>query len=189
MSSSTNTLVKRLVVSATLAGVIAGIALLLVARGGTTPQPAAQVRPWHKRPAAPVKLDQPSTSVWTGKELIVFGRRVVTALDSRGAPYVVKSIDVAEAYDPASQKWTRLRPADRPGLRTELQRRLDRQGRSRLRAVPLAGIQPRDEDLEDAAQVGRRRARRLDRPRGDRLGRRLLWGRLRQRPGLQPGDR
>ena len=115
MSSSTNTLVKRLVVSATLAGVIAGIALLLVARGGTTPQPAAQVRPWHKLPAAPVKLDQPSTSVWTGKELIVFGRRVVTALDSRGAPYVVKSIDVAEAYDPASQKWTRLGPPTGPG--------------------------------------------------------------------------
>src|ERR1051325_9581723 len=103
MSSSTNTLVKRLVVSATLAGVIAGIALLLVARGRTAPLPAG-----------PLKRDQPSTSVWTGKELIVFGRRVVTALDSRGAPYVVKSIDVAEAYDPASPQWTRLGPPPRP---------------------------------------------------------------------------
>src|ERR1041385_4310495 len=105
MSSSTNTLVKRLVVSATLAGVIAGIALLLVARGGTTPQPAAQVRPWHKLPAAPVVFDQPPASVWTGSKLILYGRRHVTALDSRGAPYVVKSIDAAAAYDPAAGKW------------------------------------------------------------------------------------
>jgi hypothetical protein len=115
MSSTANTLVKRLVLSATLAGIVAGIAFLLVARGGTTPQSATVVRPWQRLPAAPVNFDQPSTSVWTGKKLILFGRRNLTALDSRGAPYVVKSIDVAEAYDPASQKWTRLDPSPGPG--------------------------------------------------------------------------
>lgn len=114
MSSATNTLVRRLVVSATLAGIVAGIAFLLVARGGATPQPATNVRPWHKLPAAPVRFDQPPASVWTGSKLILLGRRSVTAVDSRGAPYVVKSFDAAEAYDPASGGWTRLSPPAGP---------------------------------------------------------------------------
>jgi hypothetical protein len=53
-------------------------------------------------------------SVWTGSKLILYGRRSVTALDSRGAPYVVKSLDTAEAYDPASGAWTRLSPPPGP---------------------------------------------------------------------------
>jgi hypothetical protein len=114
VSFAANTLVKRLVVSATLAGAVAGIAFLLVARGGTTPQTATHLRPWHKLSAAPVKFDQPPASVWTGTKLILFGRRNVTALDSRGAPYVVKSSDAAEAYDLAYRTWTRLSPPAGP---------------------------------------------------------------------------
>jgi hypothetical protein len=115
MSSAANTLVKRLVVAATLAGVVAGIAFLLVARGGAAPEPATSARPWHTLPEAPVKFGQTPTSVWTGSKLIVFGRRQVTALDSRGAPYVVKSVDAAESYDPATKTWARLSPPAGPG--------------------------------------------------------------------------
>ena len=114
MSSATNAPVKRLAAAATLIGVVAVIAFLLVARGGTTPQPATHVRPWRTLPTAPVEFEQPPASVWTGTKLILFGRRQVTALDSRGAPYVVKSFDVAEAYDPASSAWTRLSPPPGP---------------------------------------------------------------------------
>src|SRR5205807_10270947 len=46
---------------------------------------------------------------------ILFGRRSDTALDSRGAPYIVKSFDAAEAYDPVSKKWSRLSPPPGPG--------------------------------------------------------------------------
>jgi hypothetical protein len=39
----------------------------------------------------------------------------VTALDSRGAPYIVSTHDVGAAYDPASRKWARLSPPPGPG--------------------------------------------------------------------------
>jgi hypothetical protein len=113
MSARTETIVRKLVVLATLAGLGSAIAFLLVACGGAEakPPPAA----WQRLPKAPVQIDQARTSVWTGKKLILFGRRSVTARDSRGAPYVVKSVDVAESYDPASRTWTRLSPPAGPG--------------------------------------------------------------------------
>jgi hypothetical protein len=113
MSHATETLIKKLVVLATLAGLGSAIAFLLVACGGAsaTPPPAA----WQRLPKAPVRIDQNRTSVWTGTQLILFGQRSVTALDSRGAPYFAKFTDVAESYDPASKTWTRLSPPPGPG--------------------------------------------------------------------------
>ena len=113
MSHATETPVKKLVVLTTLAGLGTAIAFLLVACGGAAakPPPAA----WQPLPKAPVQIDQNRTSVWTGKQLILFGLRRVTALDSRGAPYFVKFIDVAESYDPALKTWTRLSPPPGPG--------------------------------------------------------------------------
>src|SRR5947208_13761383 len=84
---------------------IAGLAVVLVATpaGGT----------WRRLSHAPVVPDGYLTSAWTGKQLIVFGRRQVTKLDARGNPYAVKSFDVAEAYTPATSSWRKLSP--RPG--------------------------------------------------------------------------
>jgi len=114
MSHATETLIKRLVLLATLAGLGSAIAFLLVACGG-----AAAAKPpaaaWQPLPKAPVRIDQNRTSVWTGKQLILFGLRRVTALDSRGNPYFVNFSDVAESYDPASKTWTRLSPPPGPG--------------------------------------------------------------------------
>src|SRR5438477_8524138 len=104
MSVATGTIVKRIVFLATLAGLGSAIAVLLVACGGASTQPrGVSVPAWRSLPAAPISIDQNRTSVWTGRQLILFGRRSVTALDSRGVSYVVKSHDAAEAYDPASR--------------------------------------------------------------------------------------
>ncbi len=59
---------------------------------------------WHKLPAAPAAIEQSVTSVWTGRQLIVFGR----------TPATNPSVDVAEAYDPAANAWTRLSPPAGP---------------------------------------------------------------------------
>jgi hypothetical protein len=69
---------------------------------------------WRKLPRAPFAVPTEVASVWTGRRLIVFGRRNVTALDVRGNPYIVKSVDVAEAFDPAANTWTRLSPSPGP---------------------------------------------------------------------------
>jgi hypothetical protein len=117
MSPRTESLIKKLVVIATLAGLGSALAFLLVACGSSSSERSASAQPplWRTIPAAPVKIDGSFTSVWTGHRLIFYGRRNVTALDSRGAPYVVKSVDVAEAYDPSSRTWTRLSPPTGPG--------------------------------------------------------------------------
>ncbi len=116
MSPTAQRLVKNLVVLATVVGLGSSLAFLLVACGGESSSssgrsPAA----WRALPAAPIKIDQGPTGVWTGRQLILFGRRQVTALDSRGSPYVVKSVDAAESYNPVSKTWSRLSPPPGPG--------------------------------------------------------------------------
>jgi hypothetical protein len=60
---------------------------------------------WTRLPAAPIAPnDVALTSVWTGKELLVVGRRVARASD--GA--VLARRDVAAAYDPARKSWRAL---------------------------------------------------------------------------------
>jgi hypothetical protein len=115
MSAATETIIKRLVVLATAAGLGSAIAFLVACGGTSAPSRNASAPPWRALPAAPIRIDGPTTSVWTGRQLILYGRRVVTRLDSRGAPYVVKSVDAAESYDPASKTWTRLSPPAGPG--------------------------------------------------------------------------
>src|SRR5205085_7389063 len=66
---------------------------------------------WRTLPKAPIVPDDGGlASVWTGKEMLVFGRHQVTALDSRGNPYVAKRLNVAAAYDPAANRWRKLTP-------------------------------------------------------------------------------
>jgi hypothetical protein len=97
-----NRLARRLV---TLAF---ALAFAPVALGGSLPGT------WRKLPAAPVVPDGYLTSAWTGTQLIVFGRRQVTKLDARGAPYAVRSFDVAEVYTPATSSWRKLKPRQGP---------------------------------------------------------------------------
>jgi len=69
---------------------------------------------WRRLAAAPVTPDGYLTSAWTGTQLVVFGRRQITKLDARGAPYVVKSLDVAASYTPATNRWRKLAPLPGP---------------------------------------------------------------------------
>jgi N-acetylneuraminic acid mutarotase len=59
---------------------------------------------WRKLHAAPFAVPQGTVSVWTGRQLIVFGRRPVTN----------PSVAVAESYDPARDAWSRLSPPTDP---------------------------------------------------------------------------
>ncbi len=59
---------------------------------------------WLRMPAAPFAVKQGLTSVWTGKQLIVFGRN----------PAMNPSVAVAEAYNPAAGTWKRLSPPPGP---------------------------------------------------------------------------
>jgi hypothetical protein len=102
MSPAANTLAKKLVILATIACLGSAIAFLLVGCGGVAERrAAAPVSPWQSLSAAPVKIEANRTSVWTGKELIIFGHA------AKG--------DAAESYDPVSERWTRLSSPPGPG--------------------------------------------------------------------------
>jgi N-acetylneuraminic acid mutarotase len=67
---------------------------------------------WRKLPSAPVTPDfATARSVWTGNQLLVFGRDTLTAQDSHGQPYAVGSRVVAAAYSPATNTWRGLATA------------------------------------------------------------------------------
>jgi N-acetylneuraminic acid mutarotase len=85
--------------------VLALIVLVLAGAAGT----------WSRLPAAPVTADQLRTAVWTGKQVLVFGRHAVIAKDARGNPYTVRTIDVAAAFDPAQGTWRKLSPPQGAG--------------------------------------------------------------------------
>jgi N-acetylneuraminic acid mutarotase len=59
---------------------------------------------WQRLPTAPIAPNTALTSVWTGKEMLVFGRQERRAED--GA--VLERANVAAAYDPGTKTWRRL---------------------------------------------------------------------------------
>lgn len=76
-----------------------------VASAASTSALAAAVRPsrtWQRLPRAPIPATYISTSVWTGREMLIFGRasRLYPALD----------FDAMASYRPASRTWRRLPP-------------------------------------------------------------------------------
>jgi hypothetical protein len=91
-----------------LAFAVLALALPATALGG------AQAGSWKPLPAAPITPDfDARTTVWTGKEMIVFGRDQLTALDANGHPYATGRVNVAAAYDPKSGSWRKLSPPTR----------------------------------------------------------------------------
>jgi N-acetylneuraminic acid mutarotase len=66
-------------------------ALVLATAIPSAPQLAGA---WTALPAAPIKVDGGLTSVWTGRELLVYG--------------ALRKTGVAAAYDPAANRWRRL---------------------------------------------------------------------------------
>jgi N-acetylneuraminic acid mutarotase len=107
MSPTTEALVKKLVLLATVAGLGSALAFLLVACGGATEtrsglSPAA----WEALPKAPIAARQLAglTTVWTGRKLVVIAVR--PGPDGT----FIGSKNVAAAYDPSTRTWSRMEP-------------------------------------------------------------------------------
>ena len=80
--------------------ITSALALALVAATG-----------WQSLPAAPITPDwNARTSVWTGNQMLVFGRDQQTALDARGKAFATGAVNVAAAYNPSSRSWRKLTP-------------------------------------------------------------------------------
>jgi N-acetylneuraminic acid mutarotase len=94
-----------LVVAAAVAIVAAGVFASLAFGNESATKTNTVPGTWRKLRPAPFAVPQEATSVWTGRQLIVFGRRPVTN----------PSVDVGEAYDPARDAWNRLSPPAAPG--------------------------------------------------------------------------
>jgi hypothetical protein len=77
------------------------VALLAATAATSTPSRAGS---WRLLPAAPVRFTQSKAGVWTGQRLILIGR----------TPLLNPSKDVAAAYDPATNRWTKLTPRRSP---------------------------------------------------------------------------
>src|SRR5436309_7228311 len=74
--------------------------------------PARLAGTWRRLPASPIVVDAGSaSSVWTGRKMLVFG--VATSRAKDGA--ILKSVNVAAAYDPTANTWHRLPSAGRAG--------------------------------------------------------------------------
>jgi N-acetylneuraminic acid mutarotase len=87
--------------------IAASVAAPLAGRAATPSATSAGV--WQRMPGAPVAPDfDRRTAVWTGTQLIVFGRVHL----SRNT--LLKSVNVAAAYDPATRQWRKLTPPPGP---------------------------------------------------------------------------
>jgi N-acetylneuraminic acid mutarotase len=69
---------------------------------------------WRPLSSAPIAPSGDLTSVWARDRMLVFARRRITVRDVRGNPYAVRSVDVAAAYTPATDRWRRLAPLKGP---------------------------------------------------------------------------
>jgi hypothetical protein len=94
---------------------------------------------WGLLPAAPIAVPDLTLSVWTGKEMILFGR--VQRRGSTGE--ILGSANVAAAYDPGANAWRRLsavRLQRRPRAPDELYRRRPREAVADERAQPVCDV-------------------------------------------------
>jgi N-acetylneuraminic acid mutarotase len=77
----------------------------VVTRAGTATPPVAGT--WQRLPPAPIAPSGGVVSVWTGRQMLIFGR-------ANPDPTLPWSVDVAAAYNPATSTWRRLTPFPGP---------------------------------------------------------------------------
>jgi len=77
---------------------------VLVAATAATSSTQSSTGSWRLLPAAPVSFTQSQSGIWTGRRLILIGR----------TPLRNPSEDIAAAYNPATNRWTRLTPRRSP---------------------------------------------------------------------------
>jgi hypothetical protein len=98
---------------ALVAAVVAAALAATTARAGSDEAQRANVvrGTWSRIAGSPVAPDFGSAmAVWTGRQVLVFGRDTLTKPDAHGVPYAVKTVDIAASYAPATRRWTRLHP-------------------------------------------------------------------------------
>jgi hypothetical protein len=100
-TQETEELMRRLYIITTFL-VLALVAML--AATVATSSTRSRAGSWRLLPTAPVRFAQSQAGVWTGQRLILIGR----------TPRLNPSKDVAAAYDPAKNQWTRLTPRRSP---------------------------------------------------------------------------
>jgi hypothetical protein len=76
----------------------------LIAATVATSSSRSSTGSWRPLPRAPVSFTQSQSGVWTGRRLVLIGR----------TPLQNSAKDVAAAYDPATNRWTRLTPRRSP---------------------------------------------------------------------------
>lgn len=91
----------------TLAAAAVVLAAAAAGQAAGRAQPAAPTVPgtWQRLPPAPIAPAFNVLSVWTGRQLLVFGR---------AQPAETRSVDVAAAYTPATRTWRALTPFPGP---------------------------------------------------------------------------
>ena len=121
------------------------LALLLPCAAGATPVAGT----WHRLPPAPISPGPGAVSVWTGSQLLVFGR---------AQPHPPWSVDVAAAYAPASGTWRRLTPLAGPKGNYEGRYRAVWTGREMLVFGPadFQGFTPRTNRWRRLSAAGNR---------------------------------
>jgi hypothetical protein len=85
-------------------GILLIILGVLVAATAAASSKRSSTGSWRLLPAAPVSFAQSQSGIWTGRRLILIGR----------TPLRSPSKDVAAAYNPATNRWTRLTPRRSP---------------------------------------------------------------------------
>ena len=108
---------------------------VLIAATAATSSTRSSSGSWRLLPAAPVSFPQSQSGIWTGRRLILIGR----------TPLRNPSKDVAAAYNPTTNRWTKAHASEVAGLRARLPDRLDGQADADLRSLPLGRVHPGDE--------------------------------------------
>jgi N-acetylneuraminic acid mutarotase len=81
------------------------LALAATAGAAVTSAGASTSGTWRMLPKAPIAPNEgAATGVWTGRQMLVFGRVVKRAKDGS----ILKRVNAAAAYDPRSNAWRRL---------------------------------------------------------------------------------
>jgi hypothetical protein len=103
--------VKKVLALASMVVVAASLGVVLTPRSSEGAGAVQLPGTWRRLPASPVVPDfDTARAVWTGTQVIAFGRDTLTARDAHGNPYAKETVNVAAAYRPAGNRWRALAP-------------------------------------------------------------------------------
>lgn len=106
---------RRLVGPLSLTLATSALAATALSAGATGALAATPKTHWHTMAASPLSTREYATSVWTGKEVLVFGGdRYPCAPNAKCVAPTDPPLADGAAYDPATNSWRRIAPAPLP---------------------------------------------------------------------------